>query len=130
MRGSGPRSGPPKCTHLAISSLIRHPSVRPAVHILRCAEGLYCTGLCQDADLDRRGSKHQNANHPMSDTGMRRPVELVFAEHFERLTDAIAAERRIKGWSRAKTDAMIAGAWERLPVLAKRPGARAKLRLG
>jgi putative endonuclease len=102
----------------------------PAVYILRCADGSYYTGLCQDGDLDRRVSEHQNAHRPMSYTATRRPVELAFAEHFERFDDAIAAERRIKGWSRAKKEAMIAGTWERLPALAKRPGARAKLWLG
>jgi predicted GIY-YIG superfamily endonuclease len=29
-------------------------------------------------------------------------VKLVFSEHYERIVDAIAAERRIKAWSRAK----------------------------
>jgi putative endonuclease len=99
----------------------------PAVYILRCADTSYYTGLCQDGDLDRRLSEHQNAHYPMSYTATRLPVELVFAEHFDRYIDAIDAERRIKGWSRAKKEAMIAGKWERLPVLAKRPGARTKL---
>jgi putative endonuclease len=35
-------------------------------------------------------------------TATRRPVELVYSEWFERITDAIAAERQIKGWSRAR----------------------------
>jgi putative endonuclease len=34
---------------------------------------------------------------------------LVFAEVYERLTDAIASERQIKGWSRAKKQALICG---------------------
>jgi putative endonuclease len=37
----------------------------------------------------------------------RRPVRLVWSEHFERITDAIAVERKIKGWSRAKKPALI-----------------------
>jgi len=45
---------------------------------------------------------------------------LVFAQHFETITDAIAAERQIKGWSRAKKEAVIKGEWNRLPELAKR----------
>ncbi len=101
----------------------------PAVYILRCADGSYYTGLCQDGDLDRRVSEHDAAYRPTAYTATRRPVELVFAEHFESFTDAIAAERRIKGWSRAKKEAVIAGAWERLPLLAKRPGARRRLGL-
>ncbi|GEO97884.1 hypothetical protein GCM10007887_01380 [Methylobacterium haplocladii] len=40
------------------------------------------------------------------------------------ITDAIAAERQIKGWSRAKKEALIAENWDRLQELAKRPTAR------
>jgi putative endonuclease len=40
-------------------------------------------------------------------TKSRRPVTLAFSEHFERITDAIAFERQIKGWSRAKKEALI-----------------------
>jgi putative endonuclease len=36
-----------------------------------------------------------------------RPVTLVHAEHYARTVDAAAAERHIKGWSRAKKDAYI-----------------------
>jgi putative endonuclease len=55
-------------------------------------------------------------------TATRSPVTLVYAERFELITDAIAAERRIKGWSRAKKEAMIKGDWEKLTKLSKRRG--------
>jgi putative endonuclease len=42
-------------------------------------------------------------------TARRRPVTLVFHEHFERITDAIAAERQVKGWRRDKKEALIRG---------------------
>jgi putative endonuclease len=45
---------------------------------------------------------------------------MVFAQHFDTITDAIEAERRVKGWSRAKKEAMISGEWNRLPELARR----------
>jgi len=45
---------------------------------------------------------------------------LVFAQHFETITDAIAAERQIKTWSRGEKEAVIKGEWNRLPELAKR----------
>jgi putative endonuclease len=35
-------------------------------------------------------------------TFTRRPVKLVHSEYYERIVDAIAAERRIKGWSRPR----------------------------
>jgi putative endonuclease len=53
-------------------------------------------------------------------------VTLVYAEWFDRITDAIAMERRIKGLSRAKKEALIAEDWDRVQILAKRPSARAR----
>jgi putative endonuclease len=47
-------------------------------------------------------------------------VKLIFAEHYDRIVDAIAAERRIKGWSRAKKEAYIRGDFATLAALAKR----------
>jgi len=35
-------------------------------------------------------------------------------------TDAIAAERQVKGWSRAKKEALIRGDFEALRMLSKR----------
>jgi glycosyltransferase involved in cell wall biosynthesis len=43
----------------------------------------------------------------------RRPVKLVFSEHYEETVDAIAAERRIKGWSRAKKEGLYSGRFRR-----------------
>jgi putative endonuclease len=45
----------------------------------------------------------------------------VFAEVCDRLTDAIARERQVKGWRRAKKKALIRGDYEALPDLASRP---------
>jgi putative endonuclease len=56
----------------------------------------------------------------------RRAVELVWSEHFDRITDAIAAERQLKGWSRAKKEALIRGDWAMLQKLAKRRGSKPK----
>jgi hypothetical protein len=53
-------------------------------------------------------------------TFTRRPVMLVFSEHYERIVDAIAAERRIGGWSRAKKGAYMRRDFSALVALAKR----------
>ena len=53
-------------------------------------------------------------------TATRRPVTLVYSQWFERITDAIAAERQIKGWSRAKKEALMRGDFEALRMLSKR----------
>jgi putative endonuclease len=53
-------------------------------------------------------------------TARRRPVTLVFTESYDRITDAIARERQLKGWSRRKKEALIALAYETLPELSRR----------
>jgi putative endonuclease len=45
---------------------------------------------------------------------------LAFSEHYERIDEAIAAERRIKGWSRIKKEAYMRGDFGALPALSKR----------
>jgi putative endonuclease len=51
---------------------------------------------------------------------------LVYSQWFERITDAIAAERQVKGWSRAKKEALMHGDFGRLPELSKRCGSHLK----
>ncbi|CAI2931346.1 protein of unknown function [Aminobacter niigataensis] len=46
-------------------------------------------------------------------------MELVFTETYDRIVEAIERERQIKGWTRAKKEAVIALAYERLPELSK-----------
>jgi putative endonuclease len=53
-------------------------------------------------------------------TATRRPVVLVYSEYFDRIVDAIAAERQIKGWSRVKKEALIAGRFDLLRALSRR----------
>jgi len=55
-------------------------------------------------------------------TALRRPVALVFHQHFERLDDAAAAARQVKGWRREKKEALIRGDFAALPFLARRGG--------
>jgi putative endonuclease len=64
------------------------------VYILKCADGSYYVGSARDAP-DIRVAEH-NAGTFGGYTSTRRPVTLEFAEHFEAITDAIAAERQIK----------------------------------
>ena len=87
------------------------------VYMLRWRNGDYYTGSARTS-LEQRVSEH-NAGRCDGFTKRRRPVELVFAQEFDRIEDAIAAERRIKGWSRAKKEALIAGDMERLRELAR-----------
>jgi putative endonuclease len=88
------------------------------LYILRCADGSYYTGTTR-ASLERRVAEH-NAGTFGGFTSTRRPVTLAFSELFERVEDAIAAERQIKGWRREKKEALIQGRLELLSALSKR----------
>jgi putative endonuclease len=46
----------------------------------------------------------------------------VWSQHFADITAAISAERQIKGWSRAKKEALIAGDYAAIQRLASRAG--------
>lgn len=87
------------------------------VYLLVCADGhVYC-GITQ-RPLEERLSEHENGTFA-GFTSRRRPVRLLWSEHFVMLTDAIACERRLKGWSRAKKLAMARGDWAEVQALAK-----------
>jgi putative endonuclease len=77
------------------------------VYVLRCADRSYYVGSTR-AGLEERVAQH-DAGHFDGYTASRRPVELIWHEHFDRITDAIAAERKLKGWSRAKKEALMRG---------------------
>ena len=79
-----------------------------SIYILRCADGSYYTGITRRS-VEERVSEHAQGLIPGCYTFIRRPVTLVFAEHYERVDEAVAAERRIKGWSRAKKEAYTRG---------------------
>jgi putative endonuclease len=96
------------------------------VYMLQCADGSYYVGSARGSDLAKRLSEHELGLYD-GYTSRRRPVVLVYHEHFERITDAIAAERRIKGWSRAKKEALIRENWARIQWLAKRTSSRERI---
>jgi putative endonuclease len=89
------------------------------LYMLRCADGSYYVGTSRADDLDTRISQH-NLGTFGGYTARRRPVTLVYSAQFENITEAIACERQVKGWSRSKKEALIRGDFEVLPELAKR----------
>jgi len=86
-------------------------------YLLRCADGHYYAGHTDD--LDSRIAQHQAGAIP-GYTEKRRPVTLVWSDRFPDRDQAFAAERQIKGWSRAKKEALIRGDWEAVRALASR----------
>jgi len=95
-----------------------HP-MHATVYILLCADGSYYVGITRREPEQRLWEHNQRLVEGY--TASRTPVQLVFAERFERVVDAIAQERQIKGWSRRKKEALIRGDYEALPDLASRP---------
>ena len=91
------------------------------VYMLRCSDDSYYIGTATGDDLSLRIAQHNAGVFP-GYTFDRRPVMLVWSEHFDRITDGIAAERQLKGWNRAKKEALIKGDLSSLRMLAKRRG--------
>jgi predicted GIY-YIG superfamily endonuclease len=87
-------------------------------YILQCRDGSYYVGSARDS-LERRVNEHQGGFYD-GYTSKRLPVKLVWSQEFQQVTDAIAAERQIKGWSRAKKQALINGDFDLIKQLAKR----------
>ena len=88
-------------------------------YMLRCADGRYYVG--QTDDLEIRLAQHQSGAIP-GYTASRRPVQLVWSDQFTSRDDAFWVERKLKGWSRAKKEALIAGDWNLKSELARRGG--------
>ncbi|TIX51215.1 GIY-YIG nuclease family protein [Alteraurantiacibacter aquimixticola] len=85
-------------------------------YLLRCNDGSYYAGHTDDIDL--RVARH-NSGALGGYTAARLPVTLVWSDTFPTREEAFAAERRIKGWSRAKKEALIAGDWDLVSRLAR-----------
>ena len=95
------------------------------VYMLRCADGSYYVGSATGDDLSIRVDQHNAGSHK-GYTFSRRPVVLVWSEYFDRITDGIAAERQLKGWSRAKKEALLRCDWAKVSELSRRRGGLAK----
>ena len=88
-----------------------------AIYILKCADSTYYTGLTKD--LDYRIWEHQTGANPESCTFGRRPVKLMWSVITESYQEAFRWERQIKGWSRAKKEALIHGDIEGIRKIVK-----------
>ena len=88
------------------------------VYILECADDTYYTGVTNNPEL--RTERHNAGIKPSSYTFTRRPVNLVFQLMVSSPRQAIAFEKKIKKWSRAKKQALINDQYEKLPALSKK----------
>ena len=88
------------------------------VYILGCSDDSYYVGSTRDS-LEARLAQHQDGTY-RGYTFFRRPVHLLWSQDFSSITDAVAAERKVKGWRRAKKEALIRGDYDALPALSSR----------
>lgn len=85
-------------------------------YLLRCNDGSYYTGHTDD--IEQRIAQHSTGALG-GYTAKRLPVTLVWSDSFPTREEAFAAERKIKGWGRAKKEALILGDWEMISLLAR-----------
>jgi putative endonuclease len=85
--------------------------------MLRCADDSYYVGHTDD--LERRILEHR-AGGRCAYTETRLPLHLVWSQEFATREEALAAELRIKKWSRAKRRALASGDFRELKSAAKK----------
>ena len=101
------------------------PTLAYHVYMLRCSDGSYYVGHTND--LEHRLAAHERGAIE-GYTLARRPVDLVFSDRFSTRLEAFHRERRIKGWFRARKEALIKGDWDGLVELSNRSSGQAILR--
>jgi len=92
------------------------------VYMLRCSDGSFYVGHTDE--LDRRMTQHDDGRYCRW-TRSRRPLQLVWSQEFATRDEAKTAEKKLKGWSRAKKQALVDGDLDRLSLLASR-GAKSR----
>jgi predicted GIY-YIG superfamily endonuclease len=85
-------------------------------YMLHCADRTFYVGHTDD--LEARVGAHQSGLI-QGYTATRLPVVLVWSDEFPSRYEALAAERQIKGWGRAKKLALIRGDWNAIRALAR-----------
>ena len=85
-------------------------------YILRCADGTYYVGHTDN--LDARMAQHGDGRG-CAYTAKRLPLELIWTADFQDRDGAFFLERQLKGWSRAKKEALMRGEFELLPELSR-----------
>lgn len=85
------------------------------LYILLCDNQFFYVGITNN--LDRRLEQHQ-AKHSKF-TKRYKVIKHVYTEQFEKRTQAEKREKQIKGWSKAKKQALIENNIEKLIILSK-----------
>ena len=86
-------------------------------YMLHCADDSYYVGHTDD--LEKRVLEHGEGGK-CAYTEARRPLRLVWSQEFATRDEALAAELRIKNWSRAKKAALATGDFAERSTAAKK----------
>ena len=86
------------------------------VYLLRCSDGSYYAGHTDN--VEKRIGEHMTGACG-GYTATRLPVEPVWSQECTTRIEALTLERRIKGWGRAKKEALVRGDWEEISRLAR-----------
>ena len=87
-------------------------------YLLRCADDSFYAGHTDN--LERRLAEHQSGTLA-GYIQTRLPLTLAWSENFQTREEALAFERQLKGWSRIKKEALIAGDWDVIRTAARKP---------
>lgn len=87
------------------------------LYILQCQNGKYYTGTTNN--LEKRLKQHQSKINGAKFTKDFNFKELVYSEVYETRALAMKREQQIKGWSKAKKEALIRNDIEELKKLSK-----------
>ena len=85
------------------------------VYILKCKDESYYAGHTDN--IEKRLAEH--AAGMSHYTSNRLPVNIIYLEQFQTRDEAFFAEHRIKGWSRAKKEALAQKHFDILHELSK-----------
>ena len=85
------------------------------VYILECSDNSYYTGVTNN--LEVRLSQHNNGEKISAYTYSRRPLTLKYYQRFDYIEHAIEFEKKVKGWSRKKKEALFFEDWEEIKRL-------------
>ena len=96
-------------------------------YLVRCGDGSFYVGHTDT--LEGRITQHASGKG-CDYTARRQPVSFAWAQDFPSRLEALEAERRIKRWSRAKKEALVAGDWALVSQLARSRGARPSISSG
>jgi putative endonuclease len=79
------------------------------VYMLRCIDGSFYTGFT--SDIVHRFEQHIFGCNEACYTYTRRPLRLVYVGEFDNPNEAIAFEKRLKGWTHNKKRAFAERDW-------------------